>query len=139
MAPFTQPTTLYRQNCNIMQLDKSHNGSLKHDGLTQLQCHVGCLCDNCQGDLFLFAIIVSPIISGVRNPRQCGKDLNKAVESRNLSEVNLTKQLTCLELDLSSLTSVRRFARQILAKDQPIHVLVNNGECVGGRIIALRI
>jgi len=36
------------------------------------------------------------------------------------------ERLRCLHLDLASLDSVRAFAREFLATDQPIHLLINN-------------
>lgn len=64
---------------------------------------------------------------------------NLLLGGRNVSEIekNLSKRrgsnkdvgkVICLELDLSSLTSVRRFAEAFKALRLPLHVLVNNGK-----------
>ena len=61
-------------------------------------------------------------VSGCRRPSELETSLSKCRES------GLTGgTYECVELDLMSLQSVRKFADVIVNKDVPIHVLVNNG------------
>lgn len=57
-------------------------------------------------------------------------ELEKAVSKVRGSNKDLGKVI-CLDLDLSSLTSVRRFAEAFKALRLPLHVLVNNGKFCG--------
>jgi len=64
------------------------------------------------------------VLIGCRNPAKCQKDLEKLKENGILGD---NPQYDCLELDLTKLHSVRKFADEILKKNTPIHTLVNNG------------
>ncbi len=62
--------------------------------------------------------------SGCRNPSSCREDLEKAIKS---DERLREGTFECLDLDLTSLDSVRSFATNILARTASVDVLVNNG------------
>ena len=64
-------------------------------------------------------------ISGCRRPSELESLLAKCGESGLKGG-----SYECLELDLMATKSVRKFADTILAKNLPIHVLVNNGEAI---------
>lgn len=54
-------------------------------------------------------------------------EIEKDLSKRRGSNKDVGKVI-CLDLDLSSLTSVRRFAEAFKALRLPLHVLVNNGK-----------
>lgn len=60
---------------------------------------------------------------GCRNPTKCESELNELKSEDQLGDGTFQ----CLELDLMSLQSVRKFAKEILDMKIPIHILVNNG------------
>ncbi len=63
--------------------------------------------------------------SGCRRPSELESTLSKCRPSEPT-----VGSYECLELDLMSLQSVRKFADVIIKKNIPIHVLVNNGGSV---------
>jgi len=64
------------------------------------------------------------VILGVRKPQDVTEKINK--------EPSFEGSFEAFELDLSSLDSVRNFAQQILAKNMPINVLINNAGIMFG-------
>ena len=54
-----------------------------------------------------------------------------AIEDIRRSSGN--QQIEALELDLADLDSVRRCARELLAREMPLHVLINNAGLAGAR------
>lgn len=61
------------------------------------------------------------VILGVRNPQLVADKLSK-----------FSGSFEVCQLDLNSLDSVRNFAREVLAKNIPIHVLINNAGIMFG-------
>ena len=58
-----------------------------------------------------------------------GRDAtNRGVQVVSLAIMSVCPdaRVTCMELDLSSLASVKRFAEEFLALNKPLHILVNN-------------
>jgi hypothetical protein len=54
---------------------------------------------------------------------------NKVIkEIRNLGINSGT--VDCLHLNLNSLHSVRQFAKTFLGMNLPLHLLINNGDCI---------
>ena len=70
-------------------------------------------------------------LAGCRRPSELESSLSKCRESGLKGG-----SYECLELDLMALKSVRKFAKAILEKNLPIHVLVNNGRC---KVIRIRL
>ena len=71
----------------------------------------------------LSRLLVYFSLAGVRKPQD-------VIEKINKEGIQCTFEV--FELDLSSLDSVRNFAQQILSKNVPINVLVNNAGIMFG-------
>ena len=69
--------------------------------------------------------------SGCRNPSRCKSDLQKLVSEGELGE---SPSFECLELDLSRIDSVERFAKDVSDAEDKIHVLINNGQFLDSRV-----
>ena len=70
--------------------------------------------------MFYQKLILFQIIIGCRDTKK-GENAVK-----DIKEKNPTADITVLKLDLSSLTSVRRFAQSVEEKESKIDILINN-------------
>ena len=65
--------------------------------------------------------------TGCRSPSKCRDTLGSFDKAKGTFEV--------LQLDLTCMDSVRRFAKEVIDRKRPVHSLVNNGKHFISRIL----
>jgi len=66
------------------------------------------------------------VLVGVRDPEKADQKFRQVLSDEEY------RRITSLQLDLTSTSSVRSFAQQVLAKTERIHILINNGGIMFG-------